>query len=462
LLLTIATTHQPATDLGFLLHKNPAGRHVTQLSFGTASVVFPAASAQLCTAALLVDVDPVGLVRAGRGAGRFALAQYVNDRPYAASSFLSVAVGKVFSTALSGRSRERQELADSGVPLEIGLPVVPCRDGEPLLRRLFEPLGYQVRAQPIPLGDYFAADSRYLAVTLRITARLRDVLEHLCVLLPVLDDDKHYWAGTDEIDKLLRRGGTWLAAHPEHELITRRYLRYDRQLTSAALTRLLPDDGTDPDRGDAGGGPREACGERPEGLREQRLAAVTAALSASGAATVADLGCGSGQLMAELLKVRGLRQITGLDVSPHALELAARRLRLEEMPPRERDRVELLHGSLTYRDSRLLGFDAAAVVEVIEHLDPPRLGAFERCLLGYVRPATIVMTTPNAEYNVLFGGLPAGALRHRDHRFEWTRQQFAQWAQAAAGRHGYAVRLSGAGPLDAQLGCPTQLAVFTR
>ena len=465
MLLTIATTHQPATDLGFLLHKNPDRRHVTTLSFGVARVVYPQATHERCSAALLLDIDPVGLIRGNHGAAsRFALAHYVNDRPYAASSFLSVALGKMFSTALSGRSRERQDLADRPIPLEIGLPVVPCRGGEPLLRRLFEPLGYDVQAEPIPLDSHFPewGDSPYLSVTLTVQARLRDVLEQIFVLLPVLDDDKHYWAGSDEVDKLLRRGGKWLAEHPEQQLIALRYLRHDRRLTRDALARLVEDEADDPDRSDAESDAQEESAERKVGLHEQRLAAVTAAISQSGARTVLDLGCGSGKLIAELLKVRGLQRVVGLDVSHRALQIAARRLHLETMSPRERARVELLHGSLTYRDARLRGFDAAAVVEVIEHLDPPRLAAFERCLLGDARPGMIVMTTPNAEYNTLFDGLPAGALRHRDHRFEWTRQEFAGWASAAAAAHGYHVLLSGVGPADAALGCPTQLAVFTR
>jgi 3' terminal RNA ribose 2'-O-methyltransferase Hen1 len=461
-LLTIATTRRPATDLGYLLHKNPGRHHVAELSFGTAHVYYPAASDEMCRVAVQVDIDPVALVRDRRGPGgtTFALAQYVNDRPYAASSFLSVAIGKLFGTALTGRCKDRPALAGEVIGLQVGLPVVPVRGGQAVLRRLFEPLGYAVRAEPIALDPRFRewGDSRYLAVTMSATIRMRDLLEQLFVLLPVLDDDKHYWVGQDEVDKLLRRGGEWLAAHPDRELIAHRYLRHDRRLTSDALGRLVQDEAADPD-------PQEQDEQEEAlrvGLHEQRLAAVTDLISASGARTVLDLGCGAGKLMAKLLAEPGLDRIVGMDVSHRALETAARRLRLEQMAPRARDRVELLHGSLTYRDSRLRGFDAAAVVEVIEHLDPPRLGAFERALFGHARPGLILVTTPNAEYNVLFEGLAPGTPRHADHRFEWTRQQFAQWAAGVADRHGYAAELSGIGPADPELGCPSQLAVFRR
>jgi 3' terminal RNA ribose 2'-O-methyltransferase Hen1 len=465
-LLTICATCRPATDLGYLLHKNPDRQHVAELSFGTARVYYPEASDTRCCAALQVDVDPVGLIRDRHGpAGtRFALAQYVNDRPYAASSLLSVAIAKLFGTAMSGRSKERQDLADQAIPLTACLPVVPVRGGEAVLRRLFEPLGYLVEARPLALDPQFPewGDSRYLSVTLAAATRLRDLLEQLFVLLPVLDDDKHYWVGADEVDKLLRRGGAWLAAHPDRELIAHRYLRHDRRLSSDALARLLEEDAGDPDQRAQEQDAQEESAERRVGLHKQRLAVVTGLIRASGARTVLDLGCGAGKLISELLTARGIDRIVGVDVSYHALRNAARRLHLDTMAPRERGRVELLHGSLTYTDSRLRGFDAAAAVEVIEHLDPARLGAFERGVFGHARPGIVLVTTPNAEYNALFEALPAGAPRHSDHRFEWTRAQFGEWAAGAAGRHGYQVELSGIGPADPELGCPSQLAVFRR
>jgi 3' terminal RNA ribose 2'-O-methyltransferase Hen1 len=465
LLLTISTTQEPATDLGYLLHKNPDRHLVTELSFGTAHVFYPEASGRRCTAALLLDIDPVGLVRGNAGpASQFALGSYVNDRPYVASSFLCVALAKLLGTAMSGRSKERPELAAVAIPLEIGLPVLPCRGGEALLRRLFGPLGYRVSARSLPLDAQFPGwgDSDYLAVTLTTTARLQDVLQQIFVLLPVLDDDKHYWVGADEVAKLLRRGGQWLAGHPDRELIAERYLRHDRRLTRAALAALVADEGADPDQADAQQDAAEEAAEARIGLHDQRIMAVTEAIAASGARRVLDLGCGSGKLMGALLRLGGVRHVTGVDVSHRALQGAARRLHLDAMSPRERERVELLHGSLTYRDSRLRDFDAAALMEVVEHIDPPRLGAFERSVFGWARPGTVVMTTPNAEYNVLFEGLAPGTPRHRDHRFEWTRPQFAQWAAAVAGRNGYQVALSGIGPADPRLGCPTQLALFSR
>jgi 3' terminal RNA ribose 2'-O-methyltransferase Hen1 len=465
-LLTITTTHSPATDLGHLLRKHPGRVHAFTLSYGQAHVFYPEATDQRCTAALLLDIDAIGLVRNRRGPageGR-ALEQYVNDRPYVASSFLSVALADVFGSALSGKSKDRPELVDVPLPLQAGISVLPCRGGEAFLRRLFEPLGYTVSAQGHRLDSQFAdwGQSAYFTVTLAGTLPLRQLLSHLYVLIPVLDNDKHYWVGDDEVDKLLKHGEGWLAAHPEREAITRRYLKHRRSLVNDALERLVGEENPDPDQADAAHAQEEAQVEDKISLNEQRQGAVLAALRNSGAKRVLDLGCGEGRLLQALLKEKQFERIVGMDVSYRALEIAKERLNLDRLPPRVLERIQLLHGSLMYRDARLADFDAAAVVEVIEHLDPPRLAGFERVVFECARPATVVLTTPNAEYNVKWETLPAGKFRHKDHRFEWTRAQFQSWATGIAGRFGYTVRFVPVGPEDAVVGAPTQMAVFTR
>jgi 3' terminal RNA ribose 2'-O-methyltransferase Hen1 len=466
MLLTLTTTHQPATDLGYLLHKNPAKLQTFELSFGKAHVFYPEATDERCTAALLLDVDQVGLVRGHKGpAGEgFALEQYVSDRPYAASSFLSVAIARILGSALGGRSKGRQELAETPLPLTAKVSAVPCRGGEGFLRSLFEPLGYAVTVTRHALDSQFPAwgDSSYFNVQLAAQCRLSELLTHLYVLIPVLDDDKHYWVGEAEVEKLLRHGAGWLATHPQREAIAYRYLRHQRSLMRQTLARLVEEDQLDPDQEAEVQGQEEETLEKRISLNEERLGTVVAALKASEAKRVLDLGCGEGKLLKALLAEKQFEEIAGVDVSMRTLERAADRLRLEQLAPKQRERIRLLQGSLTYRDRRLQGFDAAAVVEVIEHLDPPRLEAFARVLFECARPGTVVLTTPNAEYNVRFENLPAGTLRHKDHRFEWTRAEFQKWSDRVGARFGYGVRLAPIGPADPEVGAPTQMAVFSR
>ena len=464
MLLTLTTTHRPATDLGHLLRKNPARAQVFELSFGKAHVFYPEASDERCTVALLVEVDPVGLVRNRRGPGGEGglLENYVNDRPYAASSFLSVAIADVFSSALAGQSKERPELVEQALPLRVTVSALPCRGGAEFLRKLFEPLGYEVTATRLRLDARFPewGESAYHRVELEATLPLHQLLSHLYVLVPVLDNDKHYWVGDDEVTKLLRHGEGWLATHPEREAITRRYLKHQRSLVTDALAQLADDSDPHPDETSAAQAQEEAVVERTLSLNEQRLGTVLAVLKASGAQSVLDLGCGEGRLLARLLKERQFTRLTGMDVSHRALEDAAENLHYDRLPPLQKERLKLLHGSLLYRDERLAGFDAAAVVEVVEHLDAPRLAAFERALFEFARPRTVVLTTPNREYNVKWETLPAGKFRHRDHRFEWTRTEFQSWAGEVAQRFGYGVRFLPVGPEDAVVGAPTQMGVF--
>ncbi|UFQ18646.1 MULTISPECIES: 3' terminal RNA ribose 2'-O-methyltransferase Hen1 [Streptomyces] len=484
--LTISTTgtpDRPATDLGFLLHKHPGKAQAFSTSYGTAHVLYPEATAERCTAALLLEVDPVALVRRGKGKGRggapdAALAQYVNDRPYAASSLLAVAIGAVFSSAMRGQCAARPERAAQPLPLRVEVPALPARGGAELVRALFTPLGWTVTATPVPLDERFPewGDSRYVRAVLdapegRLT--LGEALRHLYVLLPVLDDAKHYWVSADEVDKLLRAGEGWLAGHPEQQLITSRYLSRRRSLTREAqerleLARLADADDTDVTEIDnavdeeSADPDVEEGSEKPVPLAVRRREAILAALTAAGAARVLDLGCGQGQLVQALLKDARFTEIVGVDVSMRALTVASRRLKLDRMGDRRAERVTLLQGSLAYTDKRLKGYDAAVLSEVIEHLDMERLPALEYAVFGSARPRTVLVTTPNVEYNVRWETLPAGHARHGDHRFEWTREEFRAWARRVAERHAYDVEFAPVGDEDPEVGPPTQMAVFHR
>ena len=337
-------------------------------------------------------------------------------KAYSAPALLGMALGRFFPSALAGED-------DVPQAVEVRVSVLPCTAGEAVFSRIFGPLGYAVDATRLPLDPEQprAGQGWLYVVALSGRQRLRDVLSHLRILLPFFDSDgllRESGAGAME---LWEEGRPWLQAHPEREMLERRLL---------------------------GRAPRPV-------LHDQRHEAVLAALKESGARRVLDLGCGTGPLLRRLLEEPQFEEVVGVEVERGALAQAA-----AQLPPGGRGRV--LHGSLAYRDARLAGFDAAAIVEVVEHLDPPQLAAFEGVVWEAARPATVVVTTPNAEYNTLYEYHRGGRLRHPDHRFEWTRAEFRAWAQGVAARHGYGVRFGAVGPEDERVGPLTQMAVFAR
>ncbi|MEL7496585.1 MAG: 3' terminal RNA ribose 2'-O-methyltransferase Hen1 [Planctomycetota bacterium] len=464
MLLTLTTEDPQAADIGFLLHKHPDRFQSFPIRFGKCHVFYPESSSERTTFCLLLDIDPLDMARNRKGPTPHALSGYVNDRPYVASSLMSTAIASALSSAMNGICHKRPELVEKNWEFQIQLDVVSVRGGEEFLRKAFEPLDYKVVCQPIALDDQFTrwGMSSYFSLRLQATKTVRDVLRHLYVLLPVLDLQKHYFSGRDELDKLLAKGESWLADHPEKSAIVRRYLKFQAGLRRIAMKRLYeleqqnsPDD-SETDQGDV----VEEKLETKISLNQMRLDTVEAKVLTFGSQRVLDLGCGEGKLLGRLSKHSSIHQLVGMDVSVRSLEHASDRLKLNQLSALSADRLRLIHGSLLYRDQRFSGFDTATIIEVIEHLDPPRLAAFERVVFQYAQPKTVIVTTPNAEYNAMWESLPAGKFRHPDHRFEWTRTEFRQWCQTIADRFGYEFEIEGIGPADEQVGSPTQMACF--
>lgn len=447
-----------ARDLGFLLHKHPDHVHARSTSVGEATIFYSEVSKQRTTAVLYLAVDPVGLVRGKNQHSDGLLAQYVNDRPFVANSFLSVAMGRVFAQTMAGKSKDRPELANRALPFELCVRPLALSGDLEFVRSLFQPLGYTVTS-PTEVDEHNVIELR-----LSCTLCLADILKHLYVLVPVMDNFKHYYISDEEVEKLLAKGEGWLADHPAKEIITRRALKHRRSLMNMALARLEVGT-TEEEEGEDTEAPKlkpEEQLEKPMQLHTQRLDTVVDVLKQHNAKTVLDLGCGEGKLIARLIKERGVNRIVGVDPSVRTLEMAHRKLRLHQAGDAMAERVSLQMGSLTYGDRRWQGFDAATLVEVIEHIEPHRLSALSLSLFGDARPQMVVMTTPNREYNVLFETMKENQLRHPDHRFEWTRAEFESWARAVADEHGYEVSFGPVGPVDETHGAPSQMAVFTK
>lgn len=458
MLLKISTTYQPASDLSFLLHKHPAKIQQVEITAGVAHIFYPEVSDQRCSVCLLLDIDPVGLVRknSGPAGNEFALEQYVNDRPYVASSFMSAAIAKAFSSAMNGKCKDKPELVSVPMPFEVEIAMLPVRGGENVLRQLFEPLGYTIELKRHVIDPQFPewGESRYFTVRLTNTITLQQLLSHLYILIPVCDNDKHYWVGEHEIEKLMEKGKEWLPAHPARELITIRYLKHQRSLANKAMEVLLKDEMVEEEEA--------PVAEQKIKVHDARLQAVRDVLLQTKAKTIADLGCGEGKLLRLLLAEKQFEFILGMDISYRSLEIAKDKLRIDKMPPMQQGRIKLIQGSLNYRDKRIEGFDAATLVEVIEHLDEPRLATMEKILFDYAKPAMVIVTTPNAEYNKKFEHFEEGKMRHADHRFEWTRGEFRTWGDGIGEKYNYTVEYRALGEEDTEVGALSQMAIFTK
>ncbi len=477
MLITLSTTHQPTSDLGFLLHKHPDKIQSVDLGVGKAHVFYPEYTDERIQVALLIDINPIDLVRGKAGSHKnqsnFTLEHYVNDTPYISGSYMSVALSKAFSTAMNGQCRNLPELVEKPMSFEVQLSTLSAPyGGEQIIRTCFEPLGYSIECERHTLDSKnpIWGESRYYNVVLAGTQRLQDLLSHLYLLIPAINNDRHYFIGAGEIEKLMEKGKSWLPEHPARDQIVERYLKNLRGLSSEAITKLdtaktKEETVSNMDEADAiesANSKEPELQERKQTLHQIRLNLALQEALKSGAHSILDLGCGEGKMLRLLLKEKQFTQILGMDVSYKELVRAKERLYWDEMPPRQKERIELIHGALTYRDHRLDGFDAALVIEVIEHLDENRLGSFERVLFEFARPKTIILSTPNQEYNQLFETLPENAFRHSDHRFEWTRKAFETWAEKVSTQFEYNVRYLAVGEEDPTFGAPSQMAVFTK
>lgn len=473
MLLTITYTGKQTQNLGYLLHKNPYRAQSFDLSFGHAYVFYPEVSDEITTAALLLDINPIDLARGKLGTRDGGLFDYVNDRPYVSSSFMSTALSRVFNTAMSGKCDKNQELADTPINLTACIHMLPCRGTEELPKEIFEPLGYTVETRTSILDEKFPewGDSAYIDLTISGTVTLSSLLNHLYVLIPVFDKQKHYYVSEDEIEKLMKHGEGWLASHPARNKIVNRYFTMRRSFAHRAIDRLIESEPVDAEDLDENAEEIEAETEAavPNEIKEKRISLNTRRLDAvknavieSGATSVIDLGCGECKLTSMLLEEKQIKRICAADVAVRALEKAKQNLRYDRMPPYKKDKLTLMQASLTYKDSRFSGYDAACIVEVIEHLDPLRIPAFERVVFEFAVPNTVVITTPNKEYNTHYEWLSEGNLRHNDHRFEWSRDEFAKWTDHICETFGYTVERSEIGDVDEEYGAPTQMGVFRK
>ena len=461
--LKITTTDTNASNIGYVFHKHPERYQKEKLSYGEAHIFYPEVSEQKCSFAMLIDINSIQLTRnlqKSNYSGSFKLGDYVNDRAYVASSFLTAAIAKVLSSALNGKCSYDNTLATKKWNLTIQVGIVKAKGGEEQIKNYFEPLGYEVCINSFYLDEDFKnwGKSPYFKIELKASKTVQEVLSQLYVLLPVLDNNKHYFVNEMEVEKLLNKGGEWLKNHPAKEIITKKYLRYKKSYTRLAFEHLIGEETSEnSDKVEL-----ETMVEKKLSIHGVRLHTVKDTLAKLGVQELADLGCGEGKLIRLLLREAQFKRILGMDVSYQTIEMAKKRLKYDELPLRLKEKLSLFQGSLTYRDKRIEGIEAVSLVEVIEHLDTTRLEALQRVVFEYTKPKYAIITTPNREYNVLFESLPEGKFRHSDHRFEWTRKEFETWANKIANRHAYKVSFEPIGDEHEIHGAISQMAVFKR
>jgi 3' terminal RNA ribose 2'-O-methyltransferase Hen1 len=443
------------------------------MSFGEGYVYFQENPQGDNSLSLLVDVDPLATVQ-GRGQLSHMDGLYVNDRAYVPSSLLTSALTKAFGTALSGRCKERPELASTPIDWTVSVPVVTSDWRTEILWSLFGPLGYEVRMAHVEREGHRSSHpdvaSDLTGVKLCTTATMREVLSHLVVLIQVLDQDNHRWLDEQDLDPFMRRVEGWLPEHPYGMFILKRALKHQKHLIKAVIAKFpaIVDSqarisSINSEMWDAS--QLEEYADQPLSLNRQRFAVVQELIERLQPRSLVDLGCGDGSFIGFLANgalLHPMERIIGMDVS--ASELARAKTRMEHLSslPGRRTPVEWLLGSLLYRDPRIKGLDMAILIEVIEHIDPWRLPALERQVFGEGGYASIVVTTPNREFNLIYGLSEEHSLRHRDHRFEWTRQEFQEWVQKIASQYGYEWQIQGIGTVSLDHGSPSQMVLFQK
>lgn len=471
-LSALSTPQAPASNLSFLLHKHPDKLQSFSLPFGQAHLFYPEYSEHQCTLSLLLDVDPINLSRATNPNPNQHLWPYVNDRPYVCSSFMSTTISRVLGTALSGNCKSFPEYTSTPMHLKVSLHNLPVHSGHThheLISKLFSPLGYHIQTQHTGLlNERFPAWGESPLVDLHLehsSITLQELLAHIYVLIPVLDNNKHYFVSTQEVSKLLRHGDSWLHTHPEKTWITQRYLKRQTRLAKLALQELQhhkdEDEDNTPQTKDINQEPHTTI-ETTKNLHQRRLEQVLhTVLSLPSHHRIVDMGCGEGKLLKLLQNEPAIEHIVGIDVSTTSLQRAQRKLRMDELSYKESQRITLHHGSLLYCDDITTNADVITLVEVIEHIEESLLPFAMYHMLGFAKPNHLIITTPNADYNSLFENLSAGHMRHNDHRFEWSRKTFEAWCLTQADTYNYSVSFEPVGDLHPELGAQTQMAVFS-
>ncbi|WP_310831561.1 3' terminal RNA ribose 2'-O-methyltransferase Hen1 [Paenibacillus pedocola] len=472
--LIIRATGTGAGMLSHLLAKNPNNLYDRTEKEARVRIVFTVSSEEETEAVIYVTPDPIELVK-GDSSAHNDITQYINDREFVTSSLFCSYIRPALGTALNGKPKEAY-MPWVGKPLKLELTFGPVASNLPdrTLEELFTALGYEVQLERGDAEYSFALKTRSSARYIKLAGEqtLQTALQQLFVLIPALDDYKHYYISDDEVDKIRRYGAGWLEEHPQRSLILKRTLRFagaikQYEAMAAKEKRSTAENSVDSEDVPAavtvsGESAVTEMQEEPKiRLNDLRYAAIAAAVEELYAkATIVDFGSGEGKLSAKLSSVPGVREIKAVEPS------AASQLRAMDRFAKLADKPGIIvpdpvTGSLFYFDESLRGKDVMILCEVIEHIDEYRLARVMENIFAEYAPKTLIVTTPNKDYNAVYE-MEQEELRHGDHRFEWGRKAFSVWCARWTETFDYTAELTGIGEGSVEFGYPTQMAIFTK
>jgi 3' terminal RNA ribose 2'-O-methyltransferase Hen1 len=443
--LTIQASGDNVQAISYLLAKNPNNLYERNHKGHLVRLFYSKFTETELEVTIFVTPDPIEMVK--NNSNSYDITHYINDREFAVSSIFCSFIRSALGTALNGQPKE-EHLKWVNHPFSFNFefgPVVSSLSDEKLMN-LFEPIGYEVTINRPEIEYSFPiktkSSARYLSIKGMKT--LQEGLRHLFVLIPVIDNYKHYFIDEKEIEKLERYGEGWLEQHPLRDLIYRQALRF-KEIYSLVENSSKDEKKVEP--------------VKKVRLNELRYEKIVNAVSQMKPRSVVDFGSGEGKLSVQLGFVEGITEILAVEPSESASLKALERF--NKVKNKEKFVIpELLWGSLFYYDERLKDKDVIILCEVIEHIDETRLPKAMDTLLHDYQPGALIITTPNREYNELYD--MEEHLRHNDHRFEWTRAEFRQWCTERNYSNDYELLFDGIGEEHPSHGFPTQMCIFKR
>ncbi|MCM3572375.1 3' terminal RNA ribose 2'-O-methyltransferase Hen1 [Mesobacillus subterraneus] len=443
--LTIRAVGENVQVISHLLAKNPNNLYERNQKGHAVRLFFSSFTEREVEATVFVAPDSLELVK--NQGNQYDITHYINDREFAVSSIFISLIRTALGTALNGQPKE-EYIKWVKHPFDLELSFGPVASGlsDHQIVDLFEPLGFNVSINRPQIEYNFNLKSKSSVrfITLKGRTPLQMALRQIFVLIPVLDNYKHYFIDEKEIEKLERYGEGWLDDHPQKSFILKKALRFKN------VYELV--EGQEKDTA--------APEMRKIRLNDMRYEKIVDTVNGfENKESIVDLGSGEGKLSTRLGFIPGVKEILAVEPSEEASIRAMERFAQAEgkdyfIKPTQ------LWGSLFYYDERLKGKDVIILCEVIEHIDEERLSKVFQTILQDYRPKNLVVTTPNKEYNALYE--MDTEFRHGDHRFEWSREEFEAWCKARNEEGEYELIFDGIGELDEQFGFPTQMCIFKR